>query len=205
MELKEALTELRKHHERKFEQSVDLIINLKGMDMKRDNVNAIILLPHQIKEKKVCGFFKQKNNLIDTVTEPEFAKYKDKKSIKNLIKDYDFFMSVAPLMPKVATAFGKILGPAGKMPSPQLGIIGQETDESIKQTLDKISKAIKIRVSEPSIKVVCGKEKMQDEKIIENIETLFKGVVNALPKKIENVKNVMVKFTMTKPIKINLR
>ena len=70
--------------------------------------------------------------------------YKDKKSLKEIVKKYDFFIATAPLMPSVASTFGKVLGPAGKMPSPQLGIILEENDESIKGTLVKISKSIKI-------------------------------------------------------------
>ena len=53
MELKEALIELRKAEKRKFEQSVDLIINLKDVDVKKENISVIAELPHQTKEKKV--------------------------------------------------------------------------------------------------------------------------------------------------------
>src|SRR3989344_6848836 len=126
--LKEALAELKKERKRKFDQSVDLIINLKGIDMKRDQLNIIVNVPHKIKDKKVCAFLKEKSKVIDTITEPEFIKYKDKKPLKNLVNEYDFFIAIAPLMPKVAAAFGKVLGPAGKMPTPQLGMLNQETE-----------------------------------------------------------------------------
>ena len=112
MELKEALAELRKDEKRKFEQSVDLIVNLKGVDLKRTSVSSVISVPHKIKEKKVCGFLSKKSPLINSITKPEFDKYKDKKALKNLIKNYDFFISIAGLMPSVATTFGKILGPS---------------------------------------------------------------------------------------------
>ena len=55
MKIQEALDELRKQEPRKFEQSVDLIINLKGIDAKKDQVNFITTIPHKIKEKNVCG------------------------------------------------------------------------------------------------------------------------------------------------------
>ena len=45
-------------------------------------------------------------------------------------------------------------------------------------------------------------EKMKDEDVIENFTTIYNAVVNALPKKKDNVKNVMLKFTMTKQIKL---
>ena len=204
MKIQEALAELRNTEKKKFDQSVDLIINLKGIDMKRDQLNIIVNVPHKIKDKKVCAFLKEKSKVIDTITEPEFIKYKDKKPLKNLVNEYDFFIAIAPLMPKVAAAFGKILGPAGKMPSPQLGMLNQETDIEIKKTLDKISTALKIRMKEASIKLSVGKESMKDEQIIENIKAVYSAVENALSKKKDNIRNVMVKLSMTKPIKTEI-
>ena len=204
MKIQEALNELRKQEPRKFEQSVDLIINLKSIDAKRDQVNFITTIPHKIKDKKVCGFLKQKSDLVRTITEPEFQKYKEKNAIKKLVKEYDYFIASASLMPKVAMTFGKILGPAGKMPSPQLGVLMQENNDEVNKTLEKISNSMKIRLKEASIKIPIGKEKMDDEKIIENVKAIYKATENALPKKRDNIKNVLLKFTMGKPIKVEL-
>lgn len=204
MKLTEALAELRKGKERKFEQSVDLIINLKGIDLKKSQVNFVTALPNKVKDKKICGFLKHKSSLVKTITEPEFQKFKDKTLLKNLVKDYDYFIAAGPLMPKVATIFGKVLGPVGKMPSPQLGIIMQENDGEIQKTLDKIATSLKIRLKEASIKISVGKDKMGDDKIIENIKAVYDATENALPKKKENVKNVMIKLTMGKPVKVEM-
>ena len=154
MNIKEALVELRKEDKRKFQQSVDLIINLRGIDPKRDNISAVVGMPNKIKEKKICGFFNKKSNIIDTITPAEFVSYKDKKSLKNLVKKYDFFVAQASLMPSVATAFGKALGPAGKMPSPQLGILMQDDENQLKNMVERIGKSVKIRVNQASIKII---------------------------------------------------
>lgn len=204
MKLKEALEELRKEEKRKFSQSVDLIVNLKGFDTRKESVNAVINIPHKIKDKKVCGFFENKSKVLDTITKAEFKKYSDKKSLKKLVNEYDYFISLGSLMPSVAATFGKVLGPAGKMPSPQLGIIMNDSDESIKNVLDKISKSIKVRSKEPSIKLSVAKESMKDEEIIENINAVYKGILNALPKKNDNIKNTMIKFTMSKSLKVEM-
>ena len=204
MKLQETLIELRKNEKRKFNQSIDLLINLKGIDMKRDQLNIVVNIPNKIKDKKVGAFLNAKSKTIDTITEIEFSKYKDKKPLKNLVKGYDYFMASASLMPKVAAAFGKVLGPAGKMPTPQLGMITQETDAEIKKTIDKISTSIKIRMKEPNFKLCVGKEDMADDKIIENIKAIYDAIENALPKKKENIKNIMLKMTMTKPIKTEI-
>ena len=205
MELKQALKELREEKERKFKQSVDLIINLKGLDLRKNNVNAVITIPHKIKEKRVCGFLTEKNELVQTVTKPDFKKYKDKTALKNLVKNFDFFIAHGSLMPSVASTFGQALGPSGKMPSPQLGIVMTESSEDIKNVLEKISKSVKIRAKEASIKVSVGKETMSDDEISENVEAIYRGIVNALPTKKENVKNVLVKFTMSKSKEIEIR
>jgi large subunit ribosomal protein L1 len=202
--LKEALAEIREGKEKKFDQTVDLIVNLRGIDVKRDHVNIVVKIPHKVKDKRVCGFMTEKSKLVDSVTELEFKKYSEKNKLKNLVKNYDYFIAVGKLMPKVATTFGKVLGPVGKMPSPQLGIIMQENDKEIKETLEKIATSLKIRLKEASIKVPIGKVSMNDDQIIENVTSVYKAIENALPKKIENVKNVMIKTSMGKPCRVEM-
>jgi large subunit ribosomal protein L1 len=205
MELKQALAELRKLEKRKFDQSIDLIVNLRGINLKKENISAIINVPNKIKDKKVCGFLTKRSELVKTVTNLDFPKYKEKKALKNLVKNFDFFIAAAPLMPAVATTFGKILGPAGKMPSPQMGILASEDDKAIGEMLERIANSIKIRAKEASIKAGVGKESMPDDKIIENITAIYNGIVNVLPIKKDNVRNAMIKLTMSKPIKVEIK
>jgi large subunit ribosomal protein L1 len=205
MDLKEAVKQLRSLEKRKFSQSFDLIINLKGVDPKKENITTIINIPHKIKDKKVCGFLTKKSEIIKTITNLDFAKYKDKKALKNLVKEFDFFIAAAPLMPSVATIFGKVLGPAGKMPSPQLGIIPAENDKVIGETLVRIEKSIKIKVKDAGVKICIGNEKMPDEEVVANAAAVYNGLVNILPIKKENVKNVMIKLTMSKPLKVEVK
>jgi large subunit ribosomal protein L1 len=204
-ELKQALVELRKNKERKFNQSVDLIINLQKFDVKRENVNLFVSVPHKIKEKKICGFLEIKNNNVDTIMKSEFKKYSDKKEMKKLIDKYDFFIAQASLMPFVATTFGRVLGPAGKMPSPQLGILMDVNDKAINDLKEKINSSVKIKTKEASIKLPVGKQNMKDEETIENILSIYNAVLKALPKGNDNIRNVELKFTMTKPQKIRLK
>jgi len=199
-EILKALKELRKD-KRKFNQTVDLIINLKNFDTKRESLNLFISLPHKVKDAKIAGFLNDKSNVIDTITKADFSRYKGK-AIKKLIKDYDFFIAHALLMPSIATEFGKYLGPVGKMPSPQLGIIDKESEEEIKKVVSKAEKAVKVKTKEPSIKLAVGKQEMKDEEIAENILFVYNTVLKALPRKKENVKSVMIKFTMSKPVKL---
>jgi len=201
-DLRKALTELRKEKERKFDQSVDLIINLQKFDAKKNPLNILVPVPNKIKDKKICGFLESENKDIETITKDEFKKYSDKKLLKNLVKKYDFFVAQDSLMPQVATTFGRVLGPVGKMPSPQLGVMFNVNEKSISEIKEKINNSVKIKAKEPSIKLSVGRQSMNDDKIIENILAIYDSVFKALPRDKENIKNIEIKFTMTKPQKI---
>ena len=146
-----------------------------------------------------------KNPKIETIAANEFRKYKDKTILKKLVKKFDFFIAQASLMPKVASTFGRILGPAGKMPSPQMGVIMNADEKTIENLKNKINNSIKLRAKEASIKLAIGKESMKDKEIIENINAVYDSLIKILPRDKENVKNIELKFTMTKPQKINIR
>ena len=203
--INEALEELRKQDKRKFIQSIDLLINLKDFDVKKQSVNLFVTLPHKIKDVRVCAFLEKKSNLVDTITPSEFIGYKEKKELKKLVKNYNFFMANAKLMSSIAVNFGRVLGTAGKMPSPQLGIVTDESETNIKTVLHRFEKVVRIKTKEPSIKICIGKENIKNEEIAENIKAAYNAVLNSLPKNKENIRNVMIKFSMTKPIKIEVK
>ena len=204
-EIEKALAELRKTEKKKFTQTVDLIINLQKFDVKKNSLNLFVSVPYNIKEKKVCAFLEIKNKNVETIIKSEFAKYNDKKEIKKLVKRYDFFIAQASLMPSVATTFGKVLGPSGKMPSPQLGILMNADDKALNEVIQKINNSIRVRTKEASIKIPIAKESMKDDEIVENILTVYNTVMKNLPKNKENIKNIEIKFTMTKPQKIYIK
>jgi len=194
-----------KHKQRSFDQAVDLIINLKDFSLKKTPLNLMISLPHKVKEKKIAAFLEKKSGIVDTITKEEFKIYEDKKKLKKLVKDYDFFIANAKLMPAVATAFGRTLGPTGKMPSPQMGILPPTEDEAaIKTMISKIGSIIKIRPKEPSVKITIGKQSAKDEDIAENAFKAYSEIFKNLPRERENLKNVLIKFTMSKPVKLEM-
>jgi large subunit ribosomal protein L1 len=204
-QLEEALNELRKDKEKKFDQTLDLIINLQKFDVKKNAINMFISVPHKVKDKKICAFLEIKNNNVDTITKSEFKKYSTKQEIKKLAGNYDFFIAQSSLMPLVATSFGRALGPTGKMPSPQLGILMNVDDKAIHELKNRINNSVKIRTKEASIKVPIGKQSMKNEELIENILTVYNALLKVFIKGKDNVKNIELKFTMTKPQKIKLK
>ncbi len=200
-----AIEKLRKtDKKRNFDQTIDLIVNLKNFNIKKDSFTVFVQVPNKVKDKKVAGFFEKKSELVDTITKEEFPRFKEKKDLKKLVKDYDFFIANAKLMPAVATDFGRVLGPAGKMPSPQLGIIPIESPEAIKAVLGKINSSVRIKVKEPSVKVGIGKQSLTDEQILKNVVIVYGKIIEGLPKKEEHVKSVLIKLCMDKPARVEL-
>ena len=202
LSIDEALKELRKdENKRKFIQTVDLVVNLHNIDIRKEGLNTFINLPHP-SEKKVAAFLVKRSSAIDTITEADFVKYRDAKEIKRLAKKYDYFIAAAPLMGKIATSFGRVLGPTGKMPSPQAGIIPKESDEAVNAMIEKMKKVVRVKTKERSIKLAIGKEDLSDSDLKENAEAVLSSLEKVLPRGKENIKNAMLKFTMTQSIKI---
>ncbi|MBA7660870.1 hypothetical protein ES703_68876 [subsurface metagenome] len=75
----------------------------------------------------------------------------------------------------------------------------------INELKDKINNSIKIKIKEPSIKLAIGKQSMKDQELIENILTVYNSILKEMPREKENIKNIEIKFTMTKPQEIKIR
>lgn len=203
MEIKEALKELKSQKKRKFVQTLDLIVNLRNFDVRKEALNTFVTIPNS-GDKKVAAFLTKHSKVVDTITELDFPKYNETKEIKKLARKYDFFIAVAPMMSKVATKFGRVFGPLGKMPSPQAGIIPKDDEESVKAMVEKMKKVVRVRNKELAIKLPVGKEDMEDKVLEENIASVLKGLEGKLPRGKENIKDVLIKFTMTKPVKVEI-
>ncbi len=202
-----------KSKKRKFDQTFDFIINLKDFDIKKDSINTYLVFPFSKGKKvKVCALvgkdlLTQAKEVCDKVIfEEEFDKWaKDKKALKKLISEYDYFIAQADLMRKIATTFGKILGPKGKMPDPKAGCVvpPKLSDADFKKLYDNLQKTIKVATkSEAIIKCPVGNESMDDEKICENVLHLYSSMVHLLPLETNNISSLLIKLTMSPVIKI---
>src|SRR5437667_6854405 len=118
-----------KSEKRKFNQSVELAVKLRELDLKRPEarINESIELPTPpSKTTKVAVIaggdlaVRAKNAGADLVIGREDLDKlgRDKKQARKLAQNYDFFVAEAPLMPQVGKALGQMLGPRGKMPTP---------------------------------------------------------------------------------------
>ena len=197
---------------RNFKQSVDILINLKGLNLKKaENQFDFFITLHgdRGQKNKICALVpdeleaKAKDVYDAVIKESDFERTsKDKSLMRKLAKDHQYFVAIATIMPKIAMHFGKVLGPKGKMPNPKLGCVLPPTAD-MKPLYEKLQKTLRITIRASS-HVLCklGKEDDDVEKIYDNIITIYNGVVSHLPNEKQNVKNVCLKLTMGHPIKI---
>ena len=196
---------------RNFKQSYDLIINLKGLDVKKQEhqVDAFITLPYSRGKKvKICALVgaeleAQAKSIFDSVIlSDNFEKYKDKKEIKKIANSFNFFVAQANIMPKVATIFGRVFGPRGKMPNPKSGCV-VPPNANLKPLYEKLQKTVRATTKNaPLIQCPIGTEDLSTNDISENALTVYDAILHVLPNEKHNIKDIYIKLTMGKPVKV---
>ena len=209
--IQKALEELRKNKKkRNFKESLELIIKLKELDLKKpeNRINQTIILPHDIgKSVKVCVIatgqlaLKSKEANADLVLGKDKLTDlgNDKKAAKKLLQEYGFFVAEAPLMPLVGKTIGPTLGPRGKMPTPI------NPNAPIADVIDQARRTIKIRVrDQPVIQCRIGVDDMSDDNLSENIQAIFSSIEGKLERGVRNISENLIKTTMHEPVKLVL-
>ena len=215
MNKKEIITALKSMREgakeRKFDQAVELITNLKEINLKNpdEQVEFFTTVPKHHTKNKICAIVggeleaDAKKTVDFTVTQSELDTYmKDKKAAKKLAGEYDFFIAQANLMGRVAGAFGRVLGPRGKMPNPKAGCVVPPKG-ALGPLYERLQNTVKVSAKKfPVIQMKVGAQSMSDEDIAENVLYFYDQIVHHLPKERHNIRSVMIKFTMGKPVKL---
>ena len=189
----------------KFKQSVELIINFKDIDVKKGfAINEVVQLPKTNSPATVCviatGEMSQKAKAAkadSVIGNEELAKFEaNKRESRKFINKYDFFLADTKIMPTVGKALGQLLGPRGKMPTPV------PFDAPIDAFLARFRTSIKVR-TRASLSISCkiGDESMEDSDLATNAFTVLNTIEKKLPNGEKNIKKVMIKTTMGKPVK----
>jgi large subunit ribosomal protein L1 len=99
-------------------------------------------------------------------------------------------------MPIVGKTLGQLLGPRGKMPTPV------PFDADIVAFLARFRTSIKVRTrASLSVSAKIGDITMDDADLAINAHTVLAAVERKLPNGEKNVKRIMIKTTMGKPVK----
>jgi len=199
-----------KAEKRKFVQSVELVINLRDIDMKKpeSKIQELIELPYPVgKQSKVCVIasgelaLKAKNAGADLVIERSEleALAGDKKKQKALAKGYESFIAEAPLMPTVGRVLGAVLGPKGRMPTPVA------PTANIADIIEKQRKTVLVRLrGQPVLQCRIGTEDMPEEHIAENIQSVIRRLEPKLKRGLKNIRSLVIKAAMGPPIEVKV-
>ena len=194
--------------EKKFNQSVELILDIKEIDMKspEGRIQQVIDLPHATgKPNKILVVasgelaLNAKQSKADRVMERAELEglAGNKKELRKLASSFDVFLSEAPLMPSVGRIFGPVLGPRGKLPVPV------PPNADITSLIAKHRKTVVVRMrNQPIIQCPVGTEDMKEEELVDNIQAVLRFLEGKLKRGLKNVKFAFIKTSMGKPVKI---
>ena len=193
---------------RKFTESVDLVVNLKNIDLSqpKNRITESIVLPKGRGKATKIGVFakgdlaiKSQSGGADLVISPEDIDKMsgDRKLIRSTTRDIDFFIAEAPLMPSIGKSFGPILGPKGKMPDP----IPSSVDPT--PIINRLKRTVKVRTKDKTtFHSLVGNLSMSVEDIAANIEALLSTVESKLQNGTQNIASVYVKTTMGPAVRL---
>jgi large subunit ribosomal protein L1 len=190
---------------RKFKQSVEIIINMRGMDFSKseNRLNLDIVLPKGKGGKELKSAVFAEGSLADEakkagadliITPDVIPSYAETSKVTDLADNY-FLLAQPNLMGAVAKSLGQYLGKRGKLPKPIVGSIADLIKKS-KNSIRIVSKGKYLPVAQALI----GTEVMQADDLVDNAEAVYDAVKNKVNE--GNIKSVYVKLTMGKPIRI---
>ncbi len=189
--------------DRDFEESIDLIINFRGLDLSDPNnrINEDLKLPNQADEDikvAVIGDSLNGDAADRAISEDELEDMFDNPNeAKKLADEFTFLIAEAPLMPKIGQQLGQVFGPRNMMPDPTPP--GSDPTE----TIEDLRNTVRISVKEqPLLQLKIGKEDHEADEVARNANTVYKFVTDSLPKGDNNIKNVIIKTTMGPSVEV---
>lgn len=201
MNFEEAIEEaVDEAEDRDFTESIDLIVNFRGVDLSdpENRFNEDIKLPYQADEDiKVAvigdSITTNADNADRTISENELEEeyFENPDNAKDLAEEFTFLIAEAPLMPKIGSQLGQVLGPRNMMPDPM------QPGEDPTETIEGLRNTVTLRLGEqPMLQVKVGNEEQDLENVAMNCSTIYDFVEERMPKGRNNIKSVLVKTTM---------
>ena len=203
--LQQAVEVLKQFSGRKFDQTIEIHINL-GIDPAQNDqiVRGSLVLPHGIgKTQRVIVF--AKGDLAkeaeaagaDAVGAEELAK-----KIKDGWLDFDVCIA-SPDMMGLVGPLGKLLGPRGLMPSPRAGTVTNDVGRVVKEYR---AGKVEFRNDKGSnVHAVVGKMSFDATKLVENIGAFISYVQSIKPNSIKGtyIKSIAICGTMSPSVRVS--
>ena len=179
--LEEAAELLRKAHFVKFDETVDLVLNL-GVDAKQSDqmVRGTVVLPHGLgKSKRVLVIASGEKVREAQEAGADFVGGEDMvQKIQEGWTDYEAVIATPDMM-KSAGRLGKVLGPRGLMPNPKTGTVTFEIARAVKEI--KAGK-VEFRLDKTGIiHSPVGKISFTAQQLAGNAHALLAAVLKAKP------------------------
>jgi len=204
--LKEAVQVLKASSKTKFDETIDVALNL-GIDPKQSDqmVRGVVAMPNGLgKNVRVAVFAKgdkldaAKKAGADIVGADELVDAINKGDI-----NFDVCIATPDMMGTVGKV-AKILGPKGLMPNPKLGTVTPDVEKAVKaakagQVEFKVEKAAIIHAG-------VGKASFSEEAIVQNVQAFIDAVNKAKPAAVKGafIKKISISSTMGPGIKLDL-
>ncbi|QGU32811.1 50S ribosomal protein L1 [Thermochromatium tepidum] len=194
----EAFALLKELSQVKFNESIDVAVNL-GVDPRKSDqvVRGSTVLPHGIGKTVRVAVFAQ-GAAADAAREAGA----DKVGFEDLAEemkagqlDYDVVIASPDAM-RIVGQLGKVLGPRGLMPNPKVGTVSPDVAEAVRN-----AKAGQVRYRTDKAGIVhcpLGKVDFEPNKLRENLEALLGSLMKAKPTAAKGIymKKVTVSSTM---------
>jgi large subunit ribosomal protein L1 len=204
--LEEAIKLVKESSYPKFDETVDLAVNL-GVDPRKSDqmVRGTVVLPHGIGKKvRVLVFAKGEKEKEAQDAGADYIGAED--LVEKITKGWlDFDKSVAtPDVMGLVGKLGKILGPRGLMPNPKLGTVTFDIARTVKEI-----KAGKVEYKAEKAGIVhvpIGKVSFDADKLFENAKTIINSIIKAKPatSKGKYLKKLSISSTMGPGIAVDI-
>mgnify|MGYP000029125868 CR=1 FL=1 len=204
MDAPQAFTHLKKFKAPRFDQSVEVAMNL-GVDVKQADqmIRGSVSLPKGIgKAKRVIAF------CASDIAPKALEAGAIKAGAEDLMAEveagfFDFDVAIAsPDMMRVIAKLGRVLGPKGLMPSPKNGTV---TPNVVDAVAEFAAGKVEYRTDKGgNIHAVIGKMSFPEADLVENFQHFLATIEKARPSstKGEYIKRITVSGTMTPGVQI---
>tara|TARA_Y100000992_G_scaffold267307_1_gene205776 strand:+ start:44 stop:745 length:702 start_codon:yes stop_codon:yes gene_type:complete len=203
----DALTLLKEIPNLKFNESIDISINLGVDPQKSDqNVRGSTSLPHGIgKQSKIAVFAEGADATAATEAGADVVGFED--LIEKVKKDKDIDADVIIATPECMKSLGqlgRILGPKNLMPNPKEGTVTKNVADAV-----SVAKKGQIRYKTDKggiIHATIGKKDFEPKKLAENAIALIEDLKKAKPSSAKGkyMKNITISSTMGPGIRVDL-
>ncbi len=197
---------IEKTKKRKFNQSAEISINFKDINMEsaENKLNLNILLPNGRNKEVNIGVFadgdmnvRAKRLSKFVLNKKELEEYsKNRRKMRKFTDFCYWFIAQPDLLPVIGKSWGITLGPRGKMPQP----IPPTAD--LDATIERLKNTVRIRSKKnPTINILVGTEDMGPEDLAENILAVMNGIERQISS--DKIKSVYFKTTMSSAIRLD--